>query len=155
MIIGALHEKNNAEKRILLSLETVKKLSKEKLSILIVKGYGLNSNISDQELIDISRSFTPQKMEFIKAGGSYAIVFGKKLQAFAAKALDKKLNKNGSKLLELGNTALNNQDFKVAIKCFDDVVLKSNSLEYKFEAKNKKLFADSGIDFSLKIRQMV
>ena len=57
------------------------------------------------------------------------------------KALDKKLNKNGSTLLELGNTALNNQDFKVAIKCFDDVVLKSNSLEYKFEAKNKKLFA--------------
>ena len=52
MIIGALHEKNNTEKRILLSLETVKKLSKEKLSILIVKGYGLNSNISDQELID-------------------------------------------------------------------------------------------------------
>ena len=52
MIIGALHEKNNAEKRILLSLETVKKLSKENLTILIVKGYGLNSNISDQELID-------------------------------------------------------------------------------------------------------
>ena len=52
MIIGALHEKNNAEKRILLSLETVKKLSKENLTILIVKRYGLNSNISDQELID-------------------------------------------------------------------------------------------------------
>jgi len=57
------------------------------------------------------------------------------------KALDKKLNKNGSKLLELGNTALNNQDFNVAIKCFDDVVLKSNSLEFKFEAKNNKLSA--------------
>lgn len=41
----------------------------------------------DKELIDISRSFTPQKMEFIKAGGSYAIVFGKKLQTFAAKTL--------------------------------------------------------------------
>jgi len=52
MIVGALQQKNNAEKRILLSLDTVKKLSKEKLSILIVKGYGLNSNISDQELID-------------------------------------------------------------------------------------------------------
>jgi NAD(P) transhydrogenase subunit alpha len=52
MIIGALHDKNNAEKRILLSLETVKKLSKEKITILITKGYGLNSNISDQELID-------------------------------------------------------------------------------------------------------
>lgn len=41
----------------------------------------------DQELIDISKAFTPQKMEFIKAGGSYAIVFGKKIQTFAAKAL--------------------------------------------------------------------
>ena len=39
------------------------------------------------ELADISSSFTPQKLEFIKAGGSYAIVFGKKLQAFAAKTL--------------------------------------------------------------------
>ena len=39
------------------------------------------------ELIDISNSLTPQKMEFIRAKGSYAIVFGKKLQTFAAKAL--------------------------------------------------------------------
>lgn len=42
----------------------------------------------DQELIDISKAFTPQKMEFIKAGGSYAVVFGKKLQTFAAKLLE-------------------------------------------------------------------
>nr|WP_314840110.1 bifunctional aconitate hydratase 2/2-methylisocitrate dehydratase [uncultured Flavobacterium sp.] len=41
----------------------------------------------DNELIDISKAFTPQKMEFIKAGGSYAIVFGKKIQTFAAKTL--------------------------------------------------------------------
>ncbi|AZA81085.1 bifunctional aconitate hydratase 2/2-methylisocitrate dehydratase [Chryseobacterium lactis] len=41
----------------------------------------------DQELIDISKAFTPQKVEFIKAGGSYAIVFGKKLQTFAAELL--------------------------------------------------------------------
>ncbi len=39
------------------------------------------------ELKDISKSFTPQKLEFIKAGGSYAIVFGKKIQTFAAKTL--------------------------------------------------------------------
>ncbi|MDA9349781.1 aconitase family protein, partial [Polaribacter sp.] len=32
-------------------------------------------------------SLTPQKVEFIKAGGSYAIVFGKKLQTFASKVL--------------------------------------------------------------------
>ena len=41
----------------------------------------------NEELIDISDAFTPQKMEFMKAGGSYAVVFGKKLQAFAAKVL--------------------------------------------------------------------
>jgi len=43
---------------------------------------------ADKELSDISASFTPQKMEFMRAGGSYAIVFGKKLQTFAAKTLD-------------------------------------------------------------------
>ena len=42
---------------------------------------------NDKELIDISSSFTPQKVEFMKAGGSYSIVFGKKLQSFAAKTL--------------------------------------------------------------------
>lgn len=42
----------------------------------------------DKELVDISRSFTPQKLESIKAGGSYAVVFGKKIQTFAAKTLD-------------------------------------------------------------------
>lgn len=41
----------------------------------------------DKELKDISKSFTPQKLEFIRAGGSYAIVFGKKIQTFAAKTL--------------------------------------------------------------------
>ena len=40
-----------------------------------------------KELIDISKALTPQKLEFMKAGGSYAIVFGKKLQTFAAKTL--------------------------------------------------------------------
>ncbi|MFD2675716.1 bifunctional aconitate hydratase 2/2-methylisocitrate dehydratase [Camelimonas lactis] len=39
------------------------------------------------ELVDIAASFTPQKMEFMKAGSSYAIVFGKKLQTFAAETL--------------------------------------------------------------------
>ena len=41
----------------------------------------------DKELMDISSAYTPQKMEFMKAGGSYAIVFGKKLQTFAANTL--------------------------------------------------------------------
>jgi aconitate hydratase 2/2-methylisocitrate dehydratase len=41
----------------------------------------------DKELKDISTALTPPKMEFIKAGGSYAVVFGKKLQTFACKVL--------------------------------------------------------------------
>ena len=50
-----------------------------------------NAN-GDEELVDLTSSFTPQKLEFMKAGGSYAIVFGKKLQNFACKVLDIELN---------------------------------------------------------------
>jgi aconitate hydratase 2 / 2-methylisocitrate dehydratase len=41
----------------------------------------------DKELVDVSGAFTPQKVEFMKAGGSYALTFGKKLQTFAAETL--------------------------------------------------------------------
>ena len=49
-----------------------------------------NKKLCDEngaELVDIGAAFTPQKMEFMKAGSSYAIVFGKKLQTFAARTL--------------------------------------------------------------------
>ena len=61
-----------------------------------------------KELMDISSAFTPQKIEFMKAGGSYAIVFGKKLQAFAAKTLEKKLSPvfAGSKEISIKNQGL-------------------------------------------------
>ena len=38
-------------------------------------------------LVDVASAFTPQKVEFMKAGGSYAVTFGKKLQTFAAETL--------------------------------------------------------------------
>ena len=47
----------------------------------------LYSEEGDEELVDLSASFAPQQVEFMKAGGSYAIVFGKKLQTFAASTL--------------------------------------------------------------------
>ena len=47
----------------------------------------LYSENGDEELVDMADSFTPQKIEFMKAGGSYAIVFGKKLQSFACQTL--------------------------------------------------------------------
>lgn len=47
----------------------------------------LLSQDGSEDLADVGASFTPQKVEFMKAGGSYAIVFGKKLQTFAAETL--------------------------------------------------------------------
>ncbi|MES0811646.1 bifunctional aconitate hydratase 2/2-methylisocitrate dehydratase [Roseibium sp. SCPC15] len=47
----------------------------------------LYSEDGKEELVDVSSAFTPQKVEFMKAGGSYAVVFGKKLQNFAAETL--------------------------------------------------------------------
>ena len=38
-------------------------------------------------MCDISSALTPQKLEFIRAKGSYAVVFGKKLQTTAASIL--------------------------------------------------------------------
>ena len=40
-----------------------------------------------KELCDIASALTPQKLEFIRAQGSYAVVFGKKLQTTAAAIL--------------------------------------------------------------------
>ncbi|MDC1442266.1 bifunctional aconitate hydratase 2/2-methylisocitrate dehydratase [Rhodospirillaceae bacterium] len=42
---------------------------------------------SSEEFADVSAAFSPQSVEFMKAGGSYAIDFGKKLQIFAAETL--------------------------------------------------------------------
>ena len=41
----------------------------------------------DKEVADVADAFSPQKVEFMKAGGSYALTFGKKLQTFAAETL--------------------------------------------------------------------
>ena len=65
------------------------KFSVETGTVLTIdtKAKKLLDEAGSEELVDVSASFTPQKMEFIKAGGSYAIVFGKKLQTFACNAL--------------------------------------------------------------------
>ena len=57
------------------------------------------------------------------------------------KSLDKKLNKNGSKVLELGNISLNNKNYNIAVKSYQYVIENSSVLENKLEAKNKKLLA--------------
>ena len=70
----------------------------------------------EQELIDVSSSFTPQKMEFMKAGGSYAVVFGKKLQAFATKALGLELIPVFAKSKEI---SIKNQGLTAVEKIFN------------------------------------
>ena len=112
----------------------------------LVNSIDFQNNLKEKEILRQSIiqkiQANPKKIVYIELLAWFYMLNNDYENAYTQiKALDKKLNKNGSKLIELGNTALNNQDFKVAIKCFDDVVLKSNSLEYKFEAKNKKLFA--------------
>lgn len=112
----------------------------------LVNSIDFQNNLKEKEILRQSIiekiQANPKKIVYIELLAWFYLLNNDYENAYTQiKALDKKLNKNGSKLLELGNTALNNQDFKVAIKCFDDVVLKSNSLDYKFEAKNKKLFA--------------
>ena len=51
------------------------------------KNKKLYSDDGKEELANVASAFTPQKVEFMKAGGSYAVVFGKKLQTVAADIL--------------------------------------------------------------------
>ena len=74
----------------------------------------------DEEMVDLSSSFNPQKVEFMKAGGSYAIVFGKKLQSFACETLDIELKCHqlmdsngmiGKNLWSIKNTIESKEDY--------------------------------------------
>lgn len=86
----------------------------------------------DQELVDISSSLTPQKQESIKAGGSYAIVFGKKLQTLASKVIGVELEPIFAPSKEIsyqgqGLTAVEKIFNKNAVGVADGVVLHAGS----------------------------
>ena len=70
---AVLEQKYSVETGTVLTINTAKKK--------------LYSDDGSEQLVDMADSFTPQKVEFMKAGGSYAIVFGKKLQSFACETL--------------------------------------------------------------------
>ncbi len=66
----------------------------EKFSVATGTAFTINTKLkkllnedSTEELADVGAAFSSQSVEFMKAGGSYAIDFGKKLQNFAAEAL--------------------------------------------------------------------
>ena len=86
----------------------------------------------EKELVDISSSLTPQKVEFIKAGGSYAIVFGKKLQNFSTNVLGAKLKPVFAPSKEIshdnqGLTAVEKIFNRNAVGATDGIVLHAGS----------------------------
>ena len=68
-------------------LEQVYSIDTGTVLTINTKDKKLYNDDGERELADIASAFIPQNIEFIKAGGSYAIVFGKKLQSFAAATL--------------------------------------------------------------------
>ena len=77
-----------------------------------------------KELCDISNAFTPQKIEFMRAGGSYAIVFGKKLQNFASELINVKIPKVFAESKEVSNP---NQGLTAVEKIFNRNLIGSSS----------------------------
>ena len=80
----------------------------------------------ENELCDISSSFTPQKLEFMRAGSSYAIVFGKKLQSFAAGVLGIEVPEVFAPSKEIHNE---NQGLTAVEKIFNKNLLGAKSKE--------------------------
>ena len=100
--------------------------------VINTKEKKLYENDGRTELADLTASFTPQKIEFIKACGSYAVVFGKKLQSYACRTLGVKLKSvyAPSKVIThegQGLTAVEKIFNKNAVGVASDVVMFSGS----------------------------
>ena len=80
--------------------------------------------LGNKEMSDISDAFTPQKIEFMRAGGSYAVVFGKKLQSFAAQTLDIEMPTVFAKSTEV---SIPNQGLTAVEKIFNKNIVDNNS----------------------------
>jgi aconitate hydratase 2/2-methylisocitrate dehydratase len=105
---------------------------------------------ADKELSDISAAFTPQKVEFMRAGGSYAIVFGKKLQTFACKTLgidtypvfapSKEISHEGQGMTAVekifNKNAVGTTPGKVLLNIFSTAVIPCPSCDISFEGAN-------------------
>jgi len=82
----------------------------------------------------------PKKIKYVKILSWFYLLDNDYENAFIQiKALDKKLNKDGREIYNLGMTSLNNNNFKVALLCFDEVLENTKSIERKFSAENKRL----------------
>ena len=90
----------------------------------------------DKELCDISSALTPQKMEFMRAGGSYAVVFGKKLQTFAAKVLGIKAPTVFSPSKKISNK---NHGLTAVEKIFNKNIIDKNSGKFLYAGSDVRV----------------
>lgn len=58
-----------------------------KVFTIDAKNKKLRDEHGKEEYVDVTNSFSAENVEFMKAGSSYAVVFGKKLQTFASSTL--------------------------------------------------------------------
>ena len=97
-------------------LEQTYKVDTGTVLTINTKDKKLYNEDGSRALVDISESLTPQKVEFIRAKGSYAIVFGKKLQSFATELLGIKLKSAFAASNEITNA---NQGLTAVEKIFN------------------------------------
>ncbi len=97
-------------------LEQAYKVDTGTVFTINTKDKKLYNEDGSRALVDISESLTPQKVEFIRAKGSYAIVFGKKLQSFATELLGIKLKSAFAASKEITNA---NQGLTAVEKIFN------------------------------------
>ena len=97
-------------------LEQTYKVDTGTVLTINTKDKKLYNEDGSRALVDISESLTPQKVEFIRAKGSYAIVFGKKLQSFATELLGIKLKSAFAASKEITNA---NQGLTAVEKIFN------------------------------------
>ena len=82
----------------------------------------------------------PQRVVYVKLLAWYYLTNNDYDNAYVQiKAIDKKLKKDGEELINLGETALNNSNFNIALKCFDQVIKNTESNERRFKAENLRL----------------
>ena len=66
MIVSSILENNKDEKRIIFSLDVIKKYTKSGIAVHLPKGYGLASNISDEALQQSGANIGPEEQILAK-----------------------------------------------------------------------------------------
>ena len=141
------------QKMIDIFLELIKQ-SEGFLSVVqsgLSNGIDFNSDLKAKDLLRKSllkqAQLNPRKIIYTELlAWFYTLESNYESALVQVRSLDKKQDKNGARIMELGLTALNNDVYDVAIKCYDEVIASSTNKELIYRAENKRL-----LTFKLKI----